>query len=566
MSPRLLARSSEERDSHTGPVLALLAVTVASLWPAVEHFRTKALIDRFDGTVFTWAWWAMPRAIGRGENPFHTEQMFHPVGADLALTTTTPLVSALTWPIRATLGAEAQINTVQLTAGFLAALGAYLLAYRVCRQRGPSVLAGVAFTLTSHRFAHVPGHLNLIHTAVLPFGCLLFLWFTDAPSLRRALALGGFGGATFLIDPQLTLLLLVTLVPLAVIHRTVLRGHIRTLVAAGALAGVVALPLLAPMALAMSDEEMNPAPPVEASRIYSASPLSWVVPPADTVLFGDLVGDDPPAPLTEGLAYPGIVVLGLAAASLALVERERRRGWGIVAVVGFVLSLGPYPIFRDRALDLPLPYFLLRAVPGLDVQRVPGRFALVGALGLAVLAAAALATLARRHPGRAALLAGVAVLVTAIDLFPSDLPQRDGRVAEPYHAIAADPGAGAVLEVPIQWYTGETVIGDTTDFSFLLHAVVHGQPTVSGGVSRYPDRRLDELLAIPLYRQVLALQGESDYDEAARFDEADLAELGIGYVALDRDRADPGAFDYIDGLDLPVLADDGTTVVWKVDR
>jgi hypothetical protein len=94
---------------------------------------------------------------------------------------------------------------------------------------------------------------------------------------------------------------------------------------------------------------------------------------------------------------------------------------------------------------------------------------------------------------------------------------------------------------------------------------VHGKPIVSGGVSRYADRRLDELSAIPLYQQVLSLQGAPGFHEEARFDEADLAEMGIGYVVYDRARPEPAAFAYFDALDLRVLADDGTVIVWAVD-
>jgi hypothetical protein len=545
-------------------VLALVAVTLISLWPAVEHFRTKALADRLDATVFTWAWWAMPRALFRGENPFHTDLMFHPVGTDLALTTTTPLVSLLTWPIRAALGPEAQINSVQLAAGFLAGLGAYLLARRVVGARGPALFAGVAFTLTTSRFVHVPGHFNLIHTAVLPFGALQLLRFTDAPSLRRALALGAFTGATFLIDPQLTLLVLALFVPLAVVHRTALRGQLRHLAAGAALAGVVALPLLWPMAQAMSADEMNPAPPVEVSVLYSASPLAWVMPPSDHVL-GDLAGERSPSRDREGEVYPGLLVVALAIVGVGLMAPERRRGWPAVALVGVVLSFGPRLIAYDTTIDVPMPYALLRVLPGLDLQRVPGRFALVGVLGLVVLAAGALAEMARRSRERASLLVGAAVVLTVLDLLVTGLPQRDGTIPEPYHAIADDAGDGAVLELPVQWYTGDGVVGidDRADFSFLLHATVHGQPIVSGGVSRYPDRRLDALRKDPLYEQVLALQGADGFDAPARFDREDLVAAGIGYVAYDRGRPLPEALAYFEGLDLPVLADDGTVIVWS---
>jgi hypothetical protein len=314
--------------------------------------------------------------------------------------------------------------------------------------------------------------------------------------------------------------------------------------------------------------EVTPERPVSGSILWSASPLAWVLPPTDNVLFGDLVGERSPSPDIEGLVYPGLVVLGLAIAGVRLVEARRRRGWAAVAALGVVLSFGPYLVFYDTSIDVPLPYFLLRAIPGLDLQRAPGRFAYVGVLGMVVLAASALAELVRRHPDHARAMVGAALVLTTVDLFPTGLPQRNGTIPEPFYAIADDPGDGAVLELPVQWYTGEQVLGGDgrlSNFSFLLHATVHGKPIVSGGVSRYPDERLDELSAIPLYQQVLSLQGAPGFDEDADFDEGDLAELDIGYVVYNRDRPEPAAFAYFDELDLRVLADDGTRIVWAVD-
>ncbi len=39
---------------------------------------------------------------------------------------------------------------------------------------------------------------------------------------------------------------------------------------------------------------------------------------------------------------------------------------------------------------------------------------------------------------------------------------------------------------------------------------------------------------------------------------------GIDFVVYHRDDPAPDALRYIEALDLPVLADDGTVIVWKV--
>jgi hypothetical protein len=251
------------------------------------------------------------------------------------------------------------------------------------------------------------------------------------------------------------------------------------------------------------------------------------------------------------------------------VERQQRRGWVAIALVGFVLSLGPYLFVRDTYLRLPLPFFAVGALPGLDALRVPGRFALLGALAVHVLAAVALAELLRRSPKRSAVLLAAVAAFTLVELLPRSLPERPNEVPAAYEQIAADAGTGAVLEIPLKWSTTQGYFGfdgHDRDFMFLLYAIEHEHPIVSGAVSRYSDSRLERLLATPTYRQVLALGGVAGFDDPARFDRADLEALGIGYVVYHRDDPVPRALRYLRSLDLPVLADDGTVIVWKVDR
>jgi hypothetical protein len=292
-----------------------------------------------------------------------------------------------------------------------------------------------------------------------------------------------------------------------------------------------------------------------------------VVPPLERLWVGHLASMEPLTPTVEGVAYPGLAMLLLAFVGSSVVDRVRRRGWVLMAVVGFVLSLGPYPFIRDDYVEVPLPFFLVRVLPGLDALRVPGRFALLGALAVHLLAALTLTELARRRPDRARVLLVAVAALTLVELWPRSLPTRPASVAEPYEEIAADPDHGAVLEVPLKWSTTQGYYGfdgHDRDFTFLLAAMVHKRPVVSGAVSRYDQAKLDELLAIPTYRQLLALGGEEGFDDQPSFDREDLRGLGIGFVVYHRDDPVPDALRYLRSLDLPVLADDGTVIVWKV--
>jgi hypothetical protein len=555
------------RWRHAPAVGGYALLTMAVMWPAVAHFRTRPMVNGGDGAVFSWLWWEMPRAVGHGSNPYTTELLFHPVGADLALTTSAPLVGLVTWPVQVAFGPTAQINLVQLASMLLAGWAMYRLAEAVCRNRGAAFVAGAAFAMLPARFVHVDGHLNLVETAVLPFGLLVFLRFSEAPTTRGAIKAGAVMGASFLIDPQLALLLGLGVSVLTLERRHSLMEHVHRLVGGALVALVVASPLLLPMGVALGTGGRVNADSTSDTIAFSASPLSWLVPPLDRLRIGHLLAVEPVMPTAEGVAHPGLLMLALAVVGTAVTSRDRRRGWVAMAMVGFILSLGPYPLFGDRYLELPLPFSLFRLIPGLDAVRVPGRFALLGGLAVQVLAASALADMARRIPRRAPLVVGIAALVTVAELWPRSLPSRPNDVPTPYERIAEQPDDGAVLEIPLKWSTGHDSYGfdgHQPNFMFLLYAMEHEHPLVSGAVSRYPDADLHEMLSVPSYRQLLALGGEPGFDDQATFDRRDLEALGIGYVVYHRDDPVPAALAYLQQLDLPVLADDGNVIVWRV--
>ena len=576
--PRRLGRE------HLPALAGYAVVTTAFLWPGVRHFTTRVLSAGGDGSTFLWAYWSMPRAALRLENPFVTDLLFHPVGAHLAFHTTTPLEMAVSWPIARLFGLGVAVNVLQLAAAMLSALGAYFLALHVCGDRRAAFFAGVAFAFVPYRFVHAGSHLNLIHTQFLPFGLLAVLRLLEKPSRARAVAFGIVVGLTFLTDFYYTVFLLLgagVLVLFSSAGRrvpTALRW--RRLAQAAAVASVVALPLLVPMIHGLTSGELDPLQGWGGADIRSADLISWVFPWEHHALWGSAVTrvrEALPA-RGEGVVYPGLVVLGLAVAGRELVDRDRRRGFVALAITAAVLAMGPFLqvgghagagfSYLGRHFAFPLPFLALRFVPLLNGVRVPARFAILAILALDVLAATTLAAIARRRPSVGAPVVVVAVAVLLVELLPGRVGTHPVRVPGPYHAIAADEGRGAVLEVPLQWQSGVAVVGDKRpprdDTIFLYYATVHGRPLVSGHVSRYPSERLERMKSVPVYRQILALSGERGFEDPAVFDAGDLRELAIGYVVYHRDRPQPAAFEYLARLGLEPLADDGTVLVWKV--
>lgn len=554
---------------RAAPAVGYAVLTCLVLWPAVAGLSSEAMVGNADGAMFRWLWWAMARALGDGDNPLHTELVFHPIGADLTLTTFAPLVAVLSWPIRVVLGADAQINVVQLVAMFLSGWWTHRLALHVGADRVAAFAAGTAYAMLPARFVHVDDHLNLVAAGVIPAVVLAFLRLLDEPRCKRAAGFGTWVGCSFLVDPQLTILSLVAVVTLAVARWPDVRPALRQLASAGVIAALLAAPLLFPMTGALLSGGVGEEDTTGESFIYSASPTSWVLPPAERLWVSGSMPLTSTTPTPEGSVFPGFVVLALAGAGVKLTTRAQRVGWPSVTVVGVVLSLGPYLFVGDRHLDVPLPFFLFRAIPGVGTMRVPGRFGLVGGLGLVVLAAVGLTALLRRLPTRRALLPVLALGLLVLELWPAELPTQEPVRRSVYELVRDDPADGAVLELPLKWSMSQGHLGfrgHDQDFRFLLAAIVHERPIASGAISRSPDETLHDLLSIPVYRQLLSLGGEPGFAEPAVFTARDLERLGISFVIYHRSDPAPRVLSYVEALGFEEVADDGDLIVWRLPR
>lgn len=143
------------------------------------------------------------------------------------------------------------------------------------------------------------------------------------------------------------------------------------------------------------------------------------------------------------------------------------RGLALATVCTFLLT---FPVIFTPATEL---------VPGLSGMRVPSRFHVFTAFGLAWLAALGLHGLLQRIP-RPALRGAAGLLVGAVllwELAPSPLPWFEVPLEEEfppvYHWLADHRDeVGAVLELPL--------LGVTEEVRYLYYSTLHWQPLVNG--------------------------------------------------------------------------------------
>jgi hypothetical protein len=196
-----------------------------------------------------------------------------------------------------------------------------------------------------------------------------------------------------------------------------------------------------------------------------------------------------------------ILVVGLAIVLLATSAgaRATTRIWlaspvgmlSLITVFAFAMSLGPQIYTRGRLIDdwnIYSPFYDL--VPGFDGLRVPARFAMIVALGLAGLAGHGAAAIARWRHGTTAVALFTALAVAESWAVPLPLNQSSteykqrglaplpgalamGSAAPAVYRFAAQlPPSSVLLELPF----GEIAF----DLRYMFYSTFHWRPLVNG--------------------------------------------------------------------------------------
>ena len=476
------------------PALGFLLLPVLLTWPLATRIGDRfAGNERLDIWLFAWnLWWMRHALTALHTNPFMTQHLFYPGGAELYLHTFVPLPGVLAIPAGALWGFVAAYNLSALLALGVAGWATYWLARRWTSPAG-AALAGFAFAAAPWLLHQLRiGHLNLMSAG----------WLVLAlPPLARAvhtyhwrdclLAALGIVVAT-LVDWQFALFLAVIGLVIAAERLLTARAwataarRLGALTLIGGLAAGMLLPYLVPTARQSATVPAEDVAKFEREQLeYSADLLAFVLPQQLHPLWGAemtaALRERPLGSYTEGQVSLGLSALLLAGLALA----ARRPGaalWGAIALVGFVLALGPRLHVGGQDTGIPLPYALLAELPLVNFGRTPARFAVVTSLAVAVLAGIGLPVAAGAARQRWGARMGQVTTVTLAALLVFEfLPIPYPTIAVPplgfAERVAEVAGDGVVLELPYR-------VDDTRR---MLFQIVHERPIFEGYTARQPD-------------------------------------------------------------------------------
>ncbi|HEX9290382.1 MAG TPA: hypothetical protein VF904_12740 [Anaeromyxobacteraceae bacterium] len=523
------------RHPRTAALLGYIALAGAATWPLLPRFTSEIGGDHGDAWQTLWGFWWWRDAVARGASPFHCDVLRWPWGTPTWFQTwNLPATLAVLplWPLTPGVPEVALYNLVLFASYVLSGYTAYLLCRELWGTELAAFLAGALYTVNAYHFGHALGHLHIVSMEWAP---LYFLGLVR--TVRRhgasgpllggvALALAATASFYYLLFCAIgTIVLLLAWLRF---DRDEVAAWLRSdraelasgafLRRAGLLAGtflVLAGWLYAGMLRAYRAE---PYAGAHDATWFSADLLSFFVPNAASAWRGSFqvwrhfTGND-----AESTAYVGYVALALALAAFA--RAKASRPWLAVALVGFVLALGPRLHVGGRALAGPsLPYaWLERAVPLLRFAGVPTRFSWLVTFGVSVAAGASLAELVRTGRRGALLACAVAALALA-ESWPHPFVTSTWPAPKFMRDLARDGERWAVLDA-----TGPT--------RQLWHQVLHRHPQVGGYMTRAPER-LERLLAeTPVFRPFFGDGGAlPPRGEAVRA----LQLMNVRFVVVDR--------------------------------
>ena len=516
-------------------------MTCVMFFPVIPHLSTH-LLDAASGDPLLQVWvtqWTAHK-LTTSLSGYFDANIFYPYANTFAFHDHMLGIGLLGLPIQ--LAAQNPIltfNALLLLSFLFSAYSMYALAHDLCKHPYAAFLAGAMFGFLPYRFAHLD-HLNLLCIYWLP---LIFLSATRY-ILKRATTIRPLTGSIALFYGAYLLQVItsfnylfmttvivaiysVSLIALtwksdAVIFKTALRRDALPFLIGGGIVTGVLLPLTLPYLQA--NREMGFERTTEEIAGLSATPSNYLAAPANNLLYGNATkrwrSRMSPYP-QEQMLFPGLLPMLLAAATLPLCWRQRgsfnaplqavvRSVWMLLCCA-FVLSLGAKTVLFGREVSLPYAY-LYDYLPGFKSMRVPARFGLIVAFCIAILAAVAIARLAKwvqwhdRRRGFAVFYGICALGGLLLEYWPSrpELTPYPGtleRIPPIYAWLRQQPDARRVIELPVN--------SPNDQFNALYYSTFHWKQMVNGRSAFIPagiSRVFEEMRQFPSPRALAFLQ------------------------------------------------------------
>lgn len=497
--PKSLARIADNRlVILVLCVLFTLFMIRSWVFPLGALLYTRG-IDGNDVGQMVWNIWYVNESISNGHNPFFTNQVFFPVGANLAHHTLAAGFFPVTFLVKLFSGGDPlyplyAYRIIALLCFTLLLYFSFLLLRETGFSRWGAATAAVGYSFSHFYMAHVM-HINHLAGFLIPLTALLAVRVYRSAGKNLILLAQVAGVSVYFTEFSLYIYMAAALFFMALGLYASERSRIRErLQEAGALNIALALAmfvlLLAPYGTNLVRDKIL-KPPLEQSSIWSGNLAGFVIPDPDrTPVYGHLFSS-----LNKKVSV-GVggfeMFLGFALTIFAVVGvvKVRNRYVRISAVVGalfLMLSLGATLKIFGTETNFPLPYALLMRMPPFDLGRTPVRFIVMGLFFLMIVGAAGIVwlqnTISVRGGARwSSVVMALIFLWAGAEVYQPIARQR--RFTPPTQL--AKMGPGPVINLPLLAADG---------YASLLQ-VFHHQPIATGYLARISQPQLDHVTVV----------------------------------------------------------------------
>ncbi|MGH9734813.1 MAG: hypothetical protein ACRD8A_09520 [Candidatus Acidiferrales bacterium] len=555
--------------NHAIALLVFLALAVVFLLPG-SIAPSSALLG-YPGDNFQNAWflWYFARAVTHGQNPFYTHLLFYPSRVTLAWSTSDPIAGLMALPLSLMAGPVVAYNLSLVLQLALAAFFGRLLCLRVVRNEAAAFIGGMAFGFSSVFLAQSLGHLSLVTAFAIPLFVLVLdgIWKADNPSWTSGIPLGlALLLAALAHYNYAVVCILFAVFWLGVdLARDSRDGGMRLVrrvwkpLAAGAATFIAGFSPFLWMML-RHPAQMPLTRTASHVEVFSADVLGFLIPSWNHIVFGRFAQHalDPRVFMAgyEGTVYAGVVVLALAVIGFwtgGIWKGHRaREPWAVraalLAVMFYLLSLGPELRLLGHPLHIPGPARLLYVLPFAKFVSAPARFDVGVVLCLAILSSLGvkffLEKLARpswRHFA----VAAIAVLIVCDSLtipFPrSSITDPGSKYAT---APAADPpGPGSqTCDLPQGLRHGTVLTFPFVDAPYCLKSMWmqttdHGHfALIDGYLSYTPPEVWEHFWDVRILRSLMVMEGmvraPIDVEADRKTARATIGELNLSGIVI----------------------------------
>jgi hypothetical protein len=539
-------------------LIGFVASGILFTWPRATYLWRHDLPNLRDAGGFVWGFWWVARSVVHLNNPWDTHYMAAPVGTQLGFHTLMPLPGLVMTPITLAFGPSASYNLACVITPGLVAYAMYRAARLWVPSQIAAVAAGLLYGLSSMLAFQSWYDVNLALGALfIPMALEAAVRLRRRPGWPPAVYLGVVLGAALLTDQESAVLAGLAgglpLLPWLIAGPARAK---RSLAEAGTvtneggetgtavtgptflarlwpvlLAVVVASVVASPQIIAMAQQAAAggasfPAKLLAISYTQYGTGLFGLISPSPHIATYGLQGAgsffyqhgivnpvqiDAPGANSQWASYVpmfGVSLTILAIAGLFVAARRRNAWWLAVLAVGCaLLALGPTlwigakeytPLAQDWngvRLSMLMPYTWLVHVPGLENFREAYRFAELGLVAMALLAASAVQWL--RNNAAKPVLAVVLILCLfelgwsgnppgntmpkslQIGMMGTSYPKIDGP-------IAADHSSSIVVDFPFGIRGGPPDYGQAFNPQAQVLATADGHPLANALISRVP--------------------------------------------------------------------------------